>query len=80
MIKFVSEDKFNKVYKLFSIYTKDKFLISLKYKYLKFYVRDLKKVFEMFVFGLFSLIMSPFALIYILLTFIPSLIIKKKVK
>lgn len=29
MIKIVSEDKFNKVYKLFSIYTKDKFLISL---------------------------------------------------
>lgn len=80
MIKFVDEDMFNKLYKKFSIYANNKFLIALKYRDFKFYLRDLGKVFNMFFSGLFFLITSPFALIYTLLTFVPILIIKKRVK
>lgn len=80
MIKFVSEKSYNTVYKKFSIVGNDKFLFAKKYGYAKFYFRDLGKVFNMFFSGLFFLIISPFALIYTLFTFIPILIIKKKVK
>ena len=80
MIKFVDESMFDKLYKKFSIYANNKFLIALKYRDFKFYLRDLDKPFNMFFSGAIFLIASPFALIYTLLSFIPILIVKKKVK
>ena len=80
MIKFVDEKKYDLIYKKFSICGNSKFLFALKYVNFKSYLRDLGKVFDMFFSGLFFLIISPFALVYTLFTFIPILIIKKKVK
>lgn len=80
MIRFVDEDTYNILYKKFSIYANNKFLIALKYRDFKFYLRDLGEVFNMFFYGLLFLIISPFSLIYTILTFIPILIIKRKVK
>lgn len=80
MIKFVNEKKYSLIYKKFSICGNDKFLFARKHVSLKSYLKDLGKVFNTLFKGLFFLIISPFALIYTLFTFIPILIIKKKVK
>lgn len=80
MIKFVDEKKYDLIYKKFSIVGNSKFLFALKYANFKSYLRYLGKVFDMFVTGLYYILISPFALIYTLFTFIPILIIKKKVK
>lgn len=80
MIKFVDKKKYDLIYKKFSICGNNKFLFALKYVNFKSYLRDLGKVFNMFLSGLFFLVAFPFALIYTLLSFIPMLIIKKKVK
>lgn len=72
----VSRDKFERVYKHYSIYKNDRFVITRRYAkgYGKNYMNELKEPFENLVMGLVSVILSPVLLVVVLVGFIPKIV------
>lgn len=79
MIKIVNKEKFEKVYKKYSLYSNDKFAISKMYPkgFAKNYVRDILEPFKDLLLSILGIVVFPIQLVVVLYRFLPRLIILK---